>query len=138
MLATGDVSELRATPGSNLERLPGPPPAPFDPDCLSGSIAIVDCDAGHRLRGVAREPVAGAIAAISEQGAPVVACDVPSGVNASTGEVLGEAVRASVTGTFHGSKIGLHVAPGAFHSGEVRVVQIGVPRARPSRGSQPD
>ena len=47
----------------------------------------------------------------------VVACDVPSGVDASSGEVAGEAVRADVTATFHGSKVGLHVAPGAYHAG---------------------
>ncbi len=42
----------------------------------------------------------------------MVACDVPSGVNASSGEVEGEAVRAVATATFHGSKLGLHVEPG--------------------------
>ncbi len=89
---------------------------------------------GTGFEGEPREPIAGAIAAINDSGAPVVACDVPSGVNASTGEVLGDAVRATVTGTFHGSKIGLHVAPGAFHSGDVRVIPIGVPRGAPEPG----
>ena len=51
------------------------------------------------------------------QDAPVVACDVPSGVNASSGEVEGEAVRADATATFHGSKIGLHVSPARRHAG---------------------
>jgi hydroxyethylthiazole kinase-like uncharacterized protein yjeF len=45
--------------------------------------------------------------------------------------VEGEAVRAVATATFHGSKIGLHVAPGAHHAGEVRVVEIGIPRGAP-------
>jgi NAD(P)H-hydrate epimerase len=57
---------------------------------------------------------------------------VPSGVNASTGEVEGEAVRAQATGTFHRSKVGLHVAPGTFHSGEIGIVEIGVPRGAPA------
>jgi hydroxyethylthiazole kinase-like uncharacterized protein yjeF len=94
----------------------------------------VDALLGTGFEGSPREPVAGAIAAINAQDAPVVACDVPSGVNASTGEVEGEAVRAAATATFHGSKIGLHVAPGALHAGEVEVVEIGIPRGAPSGG----
>ena len=62
---------------------------------------------------------------------PVIACDVPSGVDASTGEVVAEAVRADATATFHGSKIGLHVAPGAIHAGVVEVIEIGIPRGAP-------
>ncbi len=53
---------------------------------------------GTGFSGEPREPVAGAIAAINAQDAPVVACDVPSGVDASTGEVAGEAVRARLHG----------------------------------------
>jgi NAD(P)H-hydrate epimerase len=81
---------------------------------------------------VPREPVAGAIGAINGQDAPVVACDVPSGVNASTGEIEGDAVRAQATATFHGSKVGLHVEPGKDHSGTVEVIEIGIPRDAPA------
>jgi hydroxyethylthiazole kinase-like uncharacterized protein yjeF len=62
----------------------------------------------------------------------VIACDVPSGVDASTGEVAAAAVHADATATFHGSKPGLHVAPGAVHAGEVVVVEIGIPRGAPA------
>ncbi|MEY8403676.1 NAD(P)H-hydrate dehydratase [Oscillospiraceae bacterium 44-34] len=58
---------------------------------------------------------------------PVVACDVPSGVNADTGEVLGEAVQAKVTVTFTRPKPGLYSGPGAGRAGEVRIVDIGIP-----------
>ena len=58
---------------------------------------------------------------------PVVACDVPSGVNADTGEVLGEAVQAKVTVTFTRGKPGLYSGEGASHAGEVRIVDIGIP-----------
>jgi NAD(P)H-hydrate epimerase len=132
LMATGDLGELQGDAAANLERLPGPRPGELDPERLAGASAIVDAMLGTGFEGEPREPVAGAIAAINGAGAPVVACDVPSGVNASNGEVLGDAVRATVTGTFHGSKIGLHVAPGAFHSGEVRVIPIGVPRGAPA------
>src|SRR3954462_9977728 len=120
VLAAADLSELEGDAKEMLDRLPGAPPEPFDAAKLSDSGAIVDAMLGTGFPGEPREPIAGAIAAIDEQAAPVVACDVPSGVNASTGEVEAEAVRANVTATFHGSKVGLHVAPGKWHAGEVR------------------
>ena len=58
---------------------------------------------------------------------PVVSCDIPSGVNADTGEVLGEAVQAKVTVTFTRGKPGLYSGPGAEQAGEVRIVDIGIP-----------
>ena len=63
----------------------------------------------------------------SRPSCPVVACDVPSGVNADTGEVLGEAVQAKVTVTFTRGKPGLYSGPGAGRAGEVRIVDIGIP-----------
>ena len=131
VLATGDMGELKGDARTNLERLPGPAPEPFEAARLEGSGVIVDAIFGTGFEGEPREPARGAIAAMNEAGAPVVACDVPSGVNASNGEVEGDAVRAVATGTFHGSKIGLHVAPGAEHAGEVRVIEIGIPRGGP-------
>ncbi len=58
---------------------------------------------------------------------PVVSCDVPSGVNADTGEILGEAVQAKVTITFTRGKPGLYAGEGADRAGEVRIVDIGIP-----------
>ena len=106
-------------------------PGQFGPEALEDSGVVVDALLGTGFSGEPRDPVAGAIAAINAQGAPVVACDVPSGVDGATGEVAGKAVRAALTTTFHGPKIGLHVAPGAHHAGEVEVVEIGVPRGAP-------
>jgi hydroxyethylthiazole kinase-like uncharacterized protein yjeF len=56
---------------------------------------------------------------------------VPSGVNASTGEVEGPAVRARATATFAAGKPGLYVNPGKEHAGQVRVVDIGIPDGAP-------
>jgi NAD(P)H-hydrate epimerase len=131
VLATGDLSELQGDAKANLDRLPGAAPEPFDAARLERSGAIVDAMLGTGFEGTPREPIAGAIAAINAAGAPVVACDVPSGVNASTGEVEGEAVRATVTATFHGTKVGLHVAPGKWHAGELQVIPIGIPDGAP-------
>jgi NAD(P)H-hydrate epimerase len=63
---------------------------------------------------------------INAVGRPVVAVDVPSGVNASTGEVPGAAVRATATVTFGAAKLGLAVAPGRFHAGRVHIAPIGL------------
>jgi hydroxyethylthiazole kinase-like uncharacterized protein yjeF len=131
VLAVAQLDELEGDALANLERLPGDPPEPFDRARLDGSGAIVDAILGTGFSGEPREPVASAIAAINEQDAPVVACDVPSGVDASTGEVPAGAVRAAATATFHGSKIGLHIAPGAMHPGDVEIVAIGIPRGAP-------
>jgi NAD(P)H-hydrate epimerase len=132
VLSVAPLGELRGDARANLERLPGDAPEPFEAARLEGAGAVVDALLGTGFSGAPREPVAGAIAAINAQAAPVVACDVPSGVDASTGEVEGEAVRARLTATFHGSKVGLHVAPGAHHAGEVRVIEIGIPRGAPA------
>ncbi len=88
---------------------------------------------GTGFEGSPREPVASAIEAINAQkDTPVVACDISSGVNATTGEIEGSAVNADATASFHGAKIGLYVAPGKFHSGDVHIVAIGVPRGAPA------
>src|SRR3954449_857377 len=131
VLAVGDPGELQGDARANLERLPGDAPLDFDAARLEASGAIVDAMLGTGFEGEPREPVASAINAINQADASVVACDVPSGVNASTGEVSGEAVEADVTATFHGPKVGLYVEPGKTHSGRIEVIAIGIPRSAP-------
>jgi ADP-dependent NAD(P)H-hydrate dehydratase / NAD(P)H-hydrate epimerase len=87
---------------------------------------IVDALFGTGFHGEPRPDAAKLIGRINSSGVPVVAVDLPSGVDASTGEVAAAAVRASVTVTMHGPKVGLVVAPGRFHAGEVEVADIGV------------
>ena len=97
---------------------------------LSTCAAVIDALLGTGFHGAPREPVAGAIAAINAaraEGAVVFACDIPSGVDASTGEVEAEAVRADHTVTFHAAKPGLWLSPGKAHAGEVTIVDIGIP-----------
>ena len=74
-----------------------------------------------------------AIAAIDACGAPVVACDIASGVDASSGQVAGVAVEADLTISFHAAKLGHRVAPGKWHTGELRVAPIGIPAGAPSQ-----
>jgi NAD(P)H-hydrate epimerase len=87
---------------------------------------IVDALFGIGLHDAPREDVARVIAQINAAGVPVVAVDVPSGVDASTGEVPGAAVDAAATVTFGSAKLGHVVAPGRFHAGTVRVAPIGL------------
>jgi ADP-dependent NAD(P)H-hydrate dehydratase / NAD(P)H-hydrate epimerase len=87
---------------------------------------IVDGLLGIGLEGAPREDVARMIDLINASGRPVVSIDVPSGVNASTGEVSGAAVHASVTVTFGAAKVGLAVAPGRIHAGAVTVAPLGL------------
>src|SRR5258708_4042459 len=85
---------------------------------------IVDALLGIGLRDAPREDVARMIERINGAGVPVVAVDVPSGVNASTGEVPGAAIAATHTVTFGAAKLGLVVAPGRFRAGSVHVAPI--------------
>jgi ADP-dependent NAD(P)H-hydrate dehydratase / NAD(P)H-hydrate epimerase len=93
---------------------------------LGEADVVIDALFGTGFRGAPREESARQIRAMNEAGAPVVAVDIPSGVNASTGEVPGEAVQAELTVTFHGRKVGHDVAPGRFHRGDVVVADIGL------------
>jgi len=87
---------------------------------------IVDALLGIGLHDAPREDVARMIERINAAGVPVVSIDVPSGVNASTGEVPGAAVSASVTVSFGAAKVGLAVSPGHLRSGSVHVASIGL------------
>jgi NAD(P)H-hydrate epimerase len=93
----------------------------------SGDVAV-DALFGTGFSGKPRDEAARLIEALNGLGVPILAVDVPSGVDASTGEVAGAAVRADSTVTFHGRKVGLLVAPGRFHAGEVEVADIGLTR----------
>jgi hydroxyethylthiazole kinase-like uncharacterized protein yjeF len=98
---------------------------------LADSGAVVDAIFGTGFAGAPREPAASAIAAIGDCGAPVVACDIASGVDAASGEVVGAVVEADVTVTFHGAKVGHYVAPGKWATGELIVAPIGIPAGAP-------
>lgn len=87
---------------------------------------VVDSLFGTGFAGAPRREAAQAIAMINGSGDPVVSVDVPSGVDASTGEIADAAVNASVTVTFHGRKVGLAVAPGRFHAGDIEIADIGL------------
>ncbi|HEU5105787.1 MAG TPA: NAD(P)H-hydrate dehydratase, partial [Solirubrobacterales bacterium] len=119
--------ELRGDAAANYERVGGELIEGDIAARLAGAGAVIDAIFGTGFEGAPREPAAAAIRAINDCGAPVVTCDIASGVDASTGEVEGEAVQADVTVSFHAAKIGQRVAPGKWHTGELRIVPIGIP-----------
>jgi NAD(P)H-hydrate epimerase len=128
------AEELSPDASANLERFEGPV-REVGPDglagLLEGSGVVVDAIFGTGFEGAPRAPTDGAIEAINGCGAGVVAADVPSGVDASTGEAAGLAVDAAITVSFHAAKVGHWIAPGKAHAGELRVAEIGIPAGAP-------
>jgi hydroxyethylthiazole kinase-like uncharacterized protein yjeF len=90
---------------------------------------IVDALFGTGFRGEPRAEAAALIERINAATASIVSVDLPSGVDASTGEAAGAAVRADLTVTFHACKLGLAISPGRFRAGEVVIVDIGLDEA---------
>ncbi|HEX7609579.1 MAG TPA: NAD(P)H-hydrate dehydratase [Solirubrobacteraceae bacterium] len=149
VVCTSPPEEFAGDARANLQRLPGPGPLRPDGTHWPGAGApagsapeevvdvfvrgtvVVDALLGTGFEGRPHGAVGEAIDAVNRAGAKVVSVDVPSGVDASTGVVAGSAVRASLTVTFHAAKPGLWIFPGKAHAGEVRVIDIGIPRGAP-------
>ena len=91
-----------------------------------GYDVVVDALFGTGFRGEPRPDAAALIERINAASAPVASVDLPSGVDASTGEIAGLAVTADLTVTFHAPKVGLAVAPGRFQAGTVVAADIGL------------
>ncbi len=127
--------ELSGDAAANLARFPAEEVTGGLDGRLAGSGTVVDAIFGTGFAGAPREPAAAAIEAINRCGAPVVACDVASGVDASSGEVEGVAVEADLTVSFHAAKLGHRIAPGKWHTGELRVAPIGIPEGAPGEGA---
>ena len=94
---------------------------------LRAADLIVDALLGTGFSGEVREKEAGIIQQMNSVRAPVLAVDVPSGVDGTTGEVQGVAVSADLTVCAHATKVGCVISPGREHSGEVIAVDIGIP-----------
>ncbi|MNF34091.1 Bifunctional NAD(P)H-hydrate repair enzyme Nnr [compost metagenome] len=88
-------------------------------ECAALEGVVVDALLGTGLSGTVREPYAQAIRLLNASGLPVLAVDIPSGLCADTGRVLGVAVRADLTMTFIGLKLGLFTADAPNQVGEL-------------------
>lgn len=101
----------------------------FEQQKISTWLSTCDCVVDALFGIGLTRPVTGPFQAAVHlmNGRTVVSCDVPSGIHADTGEILGEAVQAKVTVTFTYGKPGLYIGEGAAHAGEVRIMSIGIP-----------
>jgi hydroxyethylthiazole kinase-like uncharacterized protein yjeF len=131
LLAPGE--QLSEDARANLERFEGARHVTAGdlPATLEGAGVVIDAVFGTGFAGAPRDPAGSAIDAMNGAEAPVVATDIASGVNASTGQVEGRAVAADLTVTFHVSKLGHWIAPGKERTGELRVAPIGIPDGAP-------
>ena len=96
-------------------------------ESLQAADLVVDALFGTGFRGLPREPVASLINMVNETGKPVLAVDLPSGIEADTGKVAGACIRANLTVTLGLPKLGLYLDPGAGYAGEVVVGDISFP-----------
>jgi len=101
---------------------------PFSPDVSKRPGVVVDCLFGFSFHGTLRGEALAAAKWINASGAYVIACDLPSGVDPTTGRVEGEAVRADLTITMTGYKTGLLLDQGSEFAGKVQVADIGIPK----------
>jgi len=133
VLMLEDAEDLREPAATNAARLAETDVRvrPFSSSTLDREVAradvAVDAIFGTGFRGFPEEEWAAAIEGLNEGGAPVVAVDIPSGVNGETGAVEGAAVWADATVTFGAAKTGVVLLPGAERAGIVEVADIGFP-----------
>jgi ADP-dependent NAD(P)H-hydrate dehydratase / NAD(P)H-hydrate epimerase len=102
------------------------PVLPFNPQAIGKPALIVDALFGAGLNRMLKDEPLEMIEAINGNGAPVLAVDLPSGVNGTSGAVMGAAVRATETVTFFRRKPAHLLMPGRMYCGRVRVADIGI------------
>jgi hydroxyethylthiazole kinase-like uncharacterized protein yjeF len=96
-------------------------------DIISWSDVLVDAVLGVGLSSPLKGVYAQAVTMMNAAGRHIVAVDIPTGIDADTGAVMGTAVKADLTVTMGLLKRGLILYPGALHAGTVRVADIGIP-----------
>lgn len=101
---------------------------PFEAHTLNQADLIVDALLGIGINDVVRPDYDHAITSINRHSAPVLAIDVPSGLNADTGSILGSAIKATKTITFIGLKQGFFTNDGFDQCGEVHLATLDIPK----------
>ena len=127
---SGLASELTETPRHQLaalERLAVEVKAPVDGIALADADLIVDALIGYSLRGAPTGSSAALIRVANLHGAPILALDVPSGLDSTTGAVHDPAIRATATMTLALPKTGFRAEGAVASTGELYLADIGVP-----------
>ncbi len=129
-LAADATVHYRILAASGLDQriLDGPDAPSLLADLLTAADWAVDALLGTGLSRPVDGPILGAIAALNTSGLPILALDLPSGLDADTGRPLGDAVRAAATATFVAPKLGFSAPGASAFTGAVEVVEIGLPR----------
>ena len=102
------------------------PVLPFNPQAIGKPALIIDALFGAGLSRLVDGDPAEMIEAINGNGAPVLSVDLPSGVNGSSGAIMGVAVRATETVTFFRKKPAHLLLPGRINCGRIRLADIGI------------
>lgn len=131
LLTVGDHGRLQgeALQAAGQAQAAGVPVSSFALGLLTGADVLVDALLGTGISGVPRPEYAEAIRAINAAGIPVLAIDLPSGLDTDTGSAPGDVVNASATMSFIGRKRGLYTGSDALRAGELRYDDLGVPSA---------
>ncbi len=126
VMLAGELARLKGDAAIAAATWKGPI-APADPEGFADAGVVIDALFGAGLD----RPVEGLpramIEAMNAQPAPVIAVDLPSGINGSTGAIMGVAVKASQSVTFFRKKVGHVLLPGRLQCGRVGVADIGIP-----------
>ncbi len=126
LLLLGEADRLKGDAALAAQRFDGPV-EPARPEALAEADIIVDALFGAGLERPLVGQAAAMVEAMNAGAGPIVAVDLPSGINGSSGRVLGVAVRAAETVTFFRRKVGHVLLPGRLHCGVVHVADIGIP-----------
>jgi ADP-dependent NAD(P)H-hydrate dehydratase / NAD(P)H-hydrate epimerase len=136
LMLAGEVARLKGDAATAAAKWKGPI-APSSPEGFANAGVVVDALFGAGLDRHVEGQARAMIEAMNVQSAPIVAVDLPSGINGSTGAVMGSAVTATQSVTFFRKKVGHLLLPARLHCGRVGVADIGIPASvLPKVGSQ--
>jgi len=113
--------------GRDLELVPPEFGVAYLDTALAQAGLVVDALFGTGLTRELRDPWSGIVRRVNRAALPVLAVDLPSGLDADSGQVLGAAIRAQVTVTFVAPKLGFTRNAGPEHCGETKLAEIGIP-----------
>jgi hydroxyethylthiazole kinase-like uncharacterized protein yjeF len=128
VMLLGDTGRIKGDAAGAAKKWTGPVVA-TEPRALAGAEVVIDALFGAGLDRPVEGTAHALIDAINAGKAPVYAVDLPSGINGTTGAVLGVAVKATHTITFFRKKPGHLLLPGRLHCGTISVADIGIPAA---------